>query len=116
MTTRYSTFLLSYLFFPKLSSQLFFISIDTCSDSSECENGGFCERVEEYAQFCRCPDGTKGDFCEVVPGCTTKDCGDHAKCVYDVKKQIAVCVCEDERYAFDPDLYKCRSKFHSMKF
>lgn len=88
--------------------------LGACEDSWQCMNGGACEGDGYRYKFCRCLEGTTGGFCEIVTGCINKECGEHAQCKYDVSSRIAVCVCDDESYAFDPIHYECRSKFGDM--
>ncbi|XP_035220880.1 neurogenic locus notch homolog protein 1-like [Stegodyphus dumicola] len=82
--------------------------VEPCSDSSDCANGGECMN-----KFCKCRDGTAGDKCTIVTGCTdelaTKCSAVDAMCVYDDKAENkASCVCKNPKLFYNGE--KCAER------
>lgn len=81
-----------------------------CNDDKMCQYRGSCERGGDYS-FCKCKEGTSGDFCENFDLCKYF-CGkgDDVTCNLDLKGNY--CGCKDKAYKFDSLTKSCKRMFH----
>ncbi|GFW01895.1 uncharacterized protein TNCV_3028661 [Trichonephila clavipes] len=87
-----------------------------CKTFSNCTPNGYCfknekSKLSKYS-FCRCKPGARGDFCEIIDQCQSKevDCGSDPGVVCTLGKNgQAYCKCKDTKQGFDYDNKICKN-------
>ncbi|GFY53180.1 uncharacterized protein TNIN_384701 [Trichonephila inaurata madagascariensis] len=86
-----------------------------CKTFSNCAPNGYCFKNEKSKlskyYFCRCKPGARGDFCEIIDQCQSKevDCGSDPGVICALGKNgQAYCKCKDTKQGFDFDNKICK--------